>query len=72
MAQKLTASIPLTLDLDSSWTIQWAALDPASGAAVSGVNVSNVGMIVSQVSPGTADQLQVGPFQLIPLDELNS
>ena len=66
MAQKITASMPEGMDLDNSFTIQWAALDPSSGAAVAGVNVSNVGMLVAQVSPGTADDLAVGPFMIVP------
>jgi len=66
VAQKITASMPEGMDLDNSFTIQWAALDPSTGAAVSGVKVSNVGMLVAQVSPGTADDLAVGPFMIVP------
>jgi hypothetical protein len=65
MAQKVTASMPLSLDLDSSWVIQWAAVDPTDGSDVSGVNVSNGAFIADQVS-GTPEALAVGPFMLVP------
>jgi hypothetical protein len=65
VAQKQTASMPNGLDLDSSWTIQWAAVDPTTGAAVTGVNVSNAAFIADQVQ-GTPEGLQAGPFMLVP------
>ena len=72
MAQKLTASMPDRLDIDASWQVVFAAVDPSSGAEVSGVTFSNACLQVEQVTPGTASDLVAGPFQLIPLDELNS
>jgi hypothetical protein len=72
MAQKISAAMPDGMDLTGGWTIQWAALDPSTGDAVSGVNVSNILMEVVQVSAGTPSDLVAGPFQLIPLQDLNS
>lgn len=66
MSKKLTASMPEGMDLDGSYTLQWAALDPSTGADVAGVVVSQAAMLVTQVSPGTAEDLQVGPFMLVP------
>lgn len=66
MAQKLTASMPEGMDLDGSYIVQWAALDPTDGSVVTGVVVSEAAMLVTQVSPGTADELQSGPFMLVP------
>jgi hypothetical protein len=66
MAQKLTASLPEGMDLDASYTIQWAALDPATGDPVDGVIVGQAAMLVTQVTPGTAEDLQAGPFMLVP------
>jgi hypothetical protein len=57
--------MPMSLDLDASWTLQWAAVDPVTGDAVSGVNVSNGAFIADQVS-GTPEALAVGPFMLVP------
>lgn len=54
------------MDLDSSFTIRWAALDPNTGADVSGVVISQAAMLVTQVSPGGPEDLQVGPFMLVP------
>ena len=76
MAQKLTASMPENMDLAASYTVQWAAVDPTTGAAVSGVVVKNGAMLVTQVTPGSADQLAFGPFVPafvpIPADEINA
>jgi hypothetical protein len=63
--------MPERMDLDASWTIQFAAVDPVTGAAVAGVNVSNGAFIADQVQ-GAPEDLTVGPFQLIPLADLNS
>lgn len=57
MGQKITASMPQTMDLDASYTLQWAALDPNTGEDVAGVTISNASMLVSQVSPGTGADL---------------
>lgn len=65
MAQKLTASMPQGMDLDASYTIQWAALDPVTGDPVSGVVVNNAAMLVSQVTPGGFAALQADNF--VPL-----
>jgi len=70
MPHKLTASMPEGMDLDASYTVQWAALDPTDGSVVTGVVVSDAAMLVTQVSPGTADDLSFGPFapMFIPVD----
>ena len=55
MAQKLTADLPPDFDLPSSYVIQLTAVDPTTGATVSGVNVSNVAIMASPVVPDTTD-----------------
>jgi hypothetical protein len=72
MAQKLVASMPDQLDLDANWQVVFTAVDPTSGAEVSGVTFSNACLEVTQVTPGTAEDLVAGPFQLIPIADLNS
>lgn len=72
MAQKLTATMPDRLDLDSTWNVVFTAIDPVSGNTVSGVTFNNANLIVEQVSVGLPSDLAVGAFQLIPLDELNA
>ena len=59
MAQKLEASMPEALDLDTSWTVQFAAVDPVSGAAVSGVNVSDAAIIADQVARHRATAIEI-------------
>jgi hypothetical protein len=57
VAQKLTAAIPPNLDLGAQYVISLAAVDPASGAGVSGVIVSNVAIMATTVLPDiVADQ----------------
>lgn len=65
MAQKLNAGMPDSLDLTESWQILFAAVDPTSGADVSGVKVSNA-MLVVELVQGDATDLPVGPFMLVP------
>ena len=77
MAQKLTAALPPDFDLPANFVVQFTAVDPTSGALVSGVNVSNVAIMAEPVVPLTSDDsgganLQAATFQLIPLSELNS
>lgn len=65
MAQKITASMPQGMDLDANYTIQWAALDPVTGADVAGVTINNAAMLVSQVTPGGFSALEADNF--VPL-----
>ena len=66
VSQKLTANLPDMMDLTQSWQIVFAAVDPATGAAVTGVTVSNIGLLVDQLTPGGPIALQSGPFMLVP------
>ncbi len=66
MAAPLKAGIPPDLDLTSAYVIEFAAIDPTTGAANTSVVVSAATLLVDQVSPGTASDLQVGPFMLVP------
>lgn len=55
MAQKFTADLPPDFDLPSSYVVQLTAVDPTSGATVSGVKVSNIAIMASPVVPDTQD-----------------
>jgi hypothetical protein len=55
MAQKLTAALPPDFDLPASFVVQVTAVDPATGALVAGVNVSNVAIMANPVVPDTTD-----------------
>lgn len=66
MAAKLTAAMPEGMEVGQLFVIEWAALDPATGADVAGVVVSDVGMLVTQLSTDDPGELAVGPFMLVP------
>jgi hypothetical protein len=68
MAQKLTASLPPDLNLPANFIIQISAVDPSTGAVVSGVKASNVAIIAEPMTPDTSDSSlePVGPFLLVP------
>lgn len=77
MAQKLTASMPEALDLAFTYAVQFAALDPTTGADVPGVVISGALLTVTQLTPDTApDDLNSGFFSVAfrgqPLGTLNS
>jgi hypothetical protein len=68
MAQKLAASMPDTLDLPAFWTVRFAALDPSTGATVSGVTVSGASMIVGNKAGGN---LASPGFEVVDIEWLN-
>jgi len=55
MSQKLSAGMPASLDLPAGWTLQFAAVDPSSGAAVNGVTISAAAIIASQIQGSYTD-----------------
>lgn len=64
MAVALTASMPQLMDLPDGYIVQWAAIDPTTGADVTGVIVQNVS-IFGTLLGGTGGE-SVGPFMLVP------
>lgn len=46
MAQKIRAALPPDLDLSGSWTVEWDAVDPVTGASVAGVVISQTSLRV--------------------------
>lgn len=65
MAQKLDVSMPQDLDLPAGWTVRVTAVD-ASGAVVTGVNVSNMAIVADAPLGADTSTLSVGPFMLVP------
>lgn len=61
----INAGLPEDLDIGSGYTIRVTALDPTSGNPVPGVTMSNLVLTAEQIS-GTPEELQVGPFMLVP------
>jgi len=64
MAQKLIADLPSGLDLSQQWVLQFDAVDPSSGASVSGVNISNVSIVCELVGAGSGT-LSLDPTALL-------
>jgi hypothetical protein len=62
----MTAPIPPRLDLGSTFTIEFTALDATTGAVVNGVTVSDATLTVENVGGGALSGLEVGPFMLVP------
>lgn len=66
MAQKLTASLPEGMELDQTYMVAFTAVDPTTGAVVSAVKVSQASLLVTNLSDTSDEQLQSGPFMLVP------
>lgn len=60
--------VPLTpgITVESGYTIRLTALDPTSGAVVSGVNISQSAILATNLTSGPSQQLQSGPYVLVP------
>jgi hypothetical protein len=46
MAQKIKAALPNRLNLGGSWIVEWDAVDPVTGASVTGVVISDTSLRV--------------------------
>lgn len=58
--------MPSDLDLPDGYIVTWAAVDPTTGADVSGVVVSNVSLFGTMLGTGDGGGVTVGPFMLVP------
>lgn len=68
MSQALTAGLAEDLDLPDGYQIVWAAIDPTTGADVSGVKVTGVSIFGTMLGTGTGGQgpPPAGPYMLVP------
>ena len=67
MAQKIDAPMTLALEIGGGWQIVWAAVDPTTGADVSGVVITNANVVATDVSAGGGTGgAVVGPYMLVP------
>ena len=62
----LDVPMPAELDLADNWTLRVTALDPLTGAVVSGVKVSQLALEVELLGGTSAGDLAVGPYLLVP------
>lgn len=70
MSVKITASLPSNLVLADGYTVRFAAVDPTTGATVTGVKVTNVNIDgdtqgTSAPQPPGGHQLAPGPYMLV-------
>ncbi len=55
MPQPLIAGLPPDCELEAGYTIRVTALDPATGAQVTGVQLSDVSLFVTDVNDNVDD-----------------
>ena len=60
--------VPMTPGLTASgnYIVRLTALDPTTGAVVSGVNITGGAILAIDLSPSPVANLSSGPFTLIP------
>ena len=66
MAVPIAVPMAGDLDLPDGYQVVFAAVDPATGNAVSGVTVTNVSLFGTILGAGGGGQLELGPFMLVP------
>lgn len=66
MAQKVDVSLPPDVRMGGSWRVEWAAVDPVTGADVSGVKITAANVVGDDVSGGGTSGETIGPFMLVP------
>ena len=65
MSAPLVAGLPPDLDIDGGYILRFDAVDPATGATVSGVKVSAVAIGAADLASTAGTEL-AGPFMLVP------
>lgn len=60
------APMPPDLELVGSYTVRLVAIDPTTGAVVTGVTISDLVMMVNTLGATQPGDLEVGPFMLVP------
>jgi len=65
VAAALKAAMPPDLDLPDGYIVQWAAVDPTTGADVAGVVVSGVSIFGTMLGQGADGSALSGPYMLV-------
>jgi hypothetical protein len=66
MAQPLTVAFPPNLVMTDGWQVTIAAVDPVTGADVTGVTITEALIQVDNIGPTSDAALSSGPFMLVP------
>lgn len=64
MAQPFVVAFPPDTDLTAGCTVQFVAIDPTTGNAITGVTVTNISIYADTTGDATLEAL--GPFMLVP------
>lgn len=64
MARPLIAGLPPDCDLPDGYIVRFNAIDPNTGAAITGVQVSAVSIFATNLGLETSETF--GPFKLVP------
>lgn len=66
MSLPVKTGLPDNLIVSGGYQIIWAAVDPVTGADVTGVVISKATVQATDLSGGATGLEQVGPFMLVP------
>ena len=66
MPLPVDAPLAPDLDLPDGYRVIFAALDPATGAPIANVVVTNVSIFGTLLGTATGSELTLGPFMLVP------
>lgn len=66
MAKPFSIALPPDHILTGDYKVRLTAIDPATGAVVSGVNVQNVTIQVEDLGDSGGAALASGPFMFVP------
>lgn len=67
MAQKINVNLPESVIIGDGWTVEWDAVDPTTGASVSGVKVSNANVTATDLSVGEGTGVATNDAYLLVL-----
>ena len=66
MAAKQSNPLPLDLQLSAGYVVRFSAVDATTGATVAGVTISDATIEVQNLTGGSGEALQSGPFMFVP------
>ena len=66
MAQKINVNLPEDVVIGDGWTVEWDAVDPTTGASVSGVVISQANVTAADQSAQALEIPLAGPYMLLP------
>lgn len=62
----MQTAMPDNIVVSGNYIIRWRAIDPTSGADVSGVKISKASVLATDRLAGQVADEPIGPFMLVP------